>query len=241
MLTPKSLLALLWPLLLVWLTQGDQHLLVWHKADVPVYPSRETGNQQLPLTFAGDSAKSVTLLAVHIVNDGKRTIGTETSLWTLRLKAVTSSRVAIVTPIRFHPAGLVVASTPGSDPQTVALNIGAFQPGAQIDVTLMLVNRDERRGPLLELATNLEGLPRDIGWGSPVDRLGQRLFLPILLGMIVILTALRALELRRQGELTSQKLTLRFIAGQLLLLLIGSAFVGYFITIGLAWVLLRLM
>lgn len=77
LLTPKSLIALAWPLFLVWFGRAAIHLLVWFKEDVIVYPSRATRDESLPLSFGGDSARSVTLLPVHIVNDGKRLIGSE--------------------------------------------------------------------------------------------------------------------------------------------------------------------
>lgn len=104
----------------------------------------------------------------------------------------------------------------------------------------MLINA-ERRPLQLELKTSLERLPREIAWGSPLYRLSKRLFLTVFLGVFPILVAVRVWELKRDAQLSRDKLTGRFVAGQVVSLLIASALFGYFVTLGIAWLLLRLI
>lgn len=241
-LTISSVAALIWPLFLFWAAQNEVHLFVWMENDVVLYPSDTTAKASLPFTFRGDSAESATVVTVHIINDGKTVVGSQDELWWLRLRAVNATGAAVVGDIRASPPDIAVRHTEGPDPQTVMFNIGALQPKARIDFTMLLINLERGARPQLELEVQLEGLPRPqhVGWMSPEDLLANRLLPWVFLGILGIFALIRVFEIQKSGELSKQKNVFRFLFIQLIVLIVASFIVGLFATMGLAWLVHRI-
>ena len=214
-LTIRSVAVLIWPLFLFWAAQNEVHLLVWMENDIVLYPSDATGKASLPFTFRGDSAESATVVTVHIINDGKAVVGSQDELWWLRLRAVNATGAAVVGDIRASPPDIAVRHTEGPDPQTVMFNIGALQPKARIDLTMLLINVERSARPQLELEVQLEGLPRPkrVGWLSPEDLLAGRLFPWVILGILGIFVVIHGFEIQKSGELSEKKNVFLFLLG----------------------------
>ena len=240
-LTIRSLGVLIWPLFLFWAAQNQIHLLVWMENDVVLYPSDATTEASLPFTFRGDSATSATVLTVHIINDGKAVIGSPDELWWLRLRAANATGAAVVGEIRPSPPDIVVRHSDVPDPRTVMFEVGALQPKARIELTMLLVNVERGALPELELEVELEGLPRPqrVGWLSPESLLANRLLPWVILGIFTILAVIRGFEIQKTGALSQKKYVFVFLLGQLTLLTLVSFIVGVFATKGLAWLVHR--
>ena len=148
----------------------------------------------------------------------------------------------MVGDIRVSPRDIVVRYSERPDPQTVMLDVGALQPKARIELTMLLINVEPAALPQLELDVQLEGLPRPrrVGWSSPENLLANRLFPWVILGIFVLFAVIRGFEIQKTNALGEKKSVFRFLLGQLLLLILVSAIAAALATKGLAWLVHRI-
>jgi hypothetical protein len=148
-----------------------------------IYPAELSGNQRLPLAFAGIRAETASVVTVDISNYGKEAIGRQESHWELTLRFPDAAIVAPLGALKTSPAPIVASVLHQTDPRELTLGIGLLEPSAHTDVALMLIN-DRRAGySRAEAKATLAGLPVETTTASPEERLQKRLWIPVTLGI----------------------------------------------------------
>ena len=179
-------------------------------------PSLLTEAVSLPLLYEGDTARAVRILRVRVLNYGKQSIGRPEDLWSISLASTPGSRLIWLRPPTVVPPVTVIQIRRDSAPSQVTINLGVFQPRAQIDLTLLLVNDLARRQPGLRVSTTMVGLPSELTFTSPEDAIESRILGPVLLTALLgwfalvfqeaIATARRTSGWRRVKELGARVL-----------------------------------
>jgi len=188
----------LWTGLLVLVAKNEINLVVWVERQTTIYPSEASMHLSLPLTFEGTPAYSVRTAALKISNYGKTTIGVPASTWTLIIEAPTTAYLRIINTTRVQPNGTVAVPRAQPRPNAVALDIGAFQPRASIDIIVLLVNEERAvADPVLRAIPTLAGLPRELSPKSPQERVQERL-VPAAFALMLLLACFAFLPLCKE-------------------------------------------
>jgi hypothetical protein len=227
--------------LAVWAAGKRQaHLVVWLRNDGIIYPAALSSNHSLPLTFAGIPAETASVVTVDISNYGKRVIGNEESSWELALRFPNAAIVAPLGALKTRPAPIVAFVRRQANPKEVAVGMGLLEPGAHIVVSVMLINDRNAGHSRAEAKATLAGLPVEVTRASPEERLQQRLWIPVTLGIFgaALVVGLR----ERSSKLaagTSNKAP--SVGTQLGLALILGFLGGYTVSFAMAWLILRII
>jgi hypothetical protein len=160
-------------------------LVVWFEKVQPVYPTADTDNLGLPLTFQNESAPAVTLIKVNVSNLGDAAIGTQQSLWQLTISEPKASRLELVGSPTTSSDRIGLAEMSQSTRHAYSVQVGVLEPRARVEFWLMAVHdRGVRVSP--DVSTSLAGLPRPQKTAdSLAERLGQKL-LPFMIPLSTI-------------------------------------------------------
>jgi len=140
----------------------------------------------LPLNFEATPANSVRTAALKISNYGKTTIGVPAGTWTLTIEAPSAAHLRLVNAMKVQPNGTVAFQRDRPKANAIALEIGAFQPRASIDIIVLLVNDRGNAEPVFRATPTLPGLPHELSFKSPQKRVQERLF-PAVFALTLVL------------------------------------------------------
>jgi hypothetical protein len=178
--------SIVWAGLLTLAAKNDLHLVAWVEKEVPVYPARDAWEKELPLSYEGTLANSVSVWAVKVSNYGRTLIGRQDDIWRLWLDVPYAERVAVLGPMTANPRAIHVKQAKAEKPTSVMLEFGALEPRAYVDFQLMVVNIDERRRAPLELRTSLAGLPKEVVSAPPETLIQSKIFRAVFVSMVLL-------------------------------------------------------
>jgi hypothetical protein len=230
----SAVVALLSSLVLWRVGKAQLHLVTWVRTTSVVYPAPATGDLTLPLDYDQEPATSVTVLDLNISNFGKQVIGGADTTWRLSLSVPMASHLVALDAPRARPRALVVRRVASADPDAVVLEIGAFEPRAEINLRVAAINPTPREFPDVKAESSLTGLPVEVTTSSPTSRFGERLFLPLSALYLLVLSVVASLEWRRDRALGRvERNPVRELVSRAALVLVLSAIVGALTAMGL--------
>jgi hypothetical protein len=236
LLVVTAVASVIWSALLIRVAKNEVHLLVWVRADTTLYPSKITGYQRLPLMYEGDTARSLRLLQLRIVNYGKSAIGSVDSLWSLTVSSPPGSQLAILNPPSITPATNIFSISPKPEPHQLKFRLGLFERRAQVDLQLLLINDTAATLHPIAISPSLAGLPRGITVESPVDSLYKRLLGPMCWTMLFFWLAVFARQIATDLKAVTGWRRLWKALGMGVAIIVLVAMTGAFTARGLAHV-----
>lgn len=176
--------ALGWSALLVLLAPNEYDLLVWVDETKALYPSPETEDRSVRLSYDGIRADSVDLLTIGIQNAGNKPIGGVDKTWALSITQPKATRAVLVGVVHKEPHNLKLKAAPG-EPNGIHFTVGVLQPRSKIKLLVALVYTGEQKYGPLRVRTSLPGLPVQESAPPPMERLAFKLIVPLWLAIFL--------------------------------------------------------
>jgi hypothetical protein len=228
---------------LVYFGTGPEYpLVVWIESQGAVYPSENTAELGLPLSFREMPVRSATFVTLGISNVGKTSVGEQTEPWTLRLSGPPEATLVLLDTSVLGKAKTVLAQAESPAQNEIVLHIGLLQPHGGVQARLIVLNANNAP-PELRATSSLLGLPQPPGVTelSPHDLISLRLRGQLSLLLWPVFGALLAFELigdfrRQRGELRQRRWGVAvFLARRLLFLPLLSGFAAAGIGTFIGW------
>ena len=222
----------------VWLKEfvapREFELVVWIKEAVPLYPSDATGDLSLPFQVDTLVVESASVLNIQVKNFGSNSIGNQLETWSLELISLDGASLillgkpsASVPLVLKYPEGVTSASLP--------VTVGLFEPGAQVEFRLLLLNDPNPGRPRLDAEWSLKGLSGPLTtWSAPNERMALQFFPGMFIAWAIILGIVWYFDYKRNPRIIETKGKL---LGGVLMLIFGAAFLGFVSAHGLGTVM----
>jgi hypothetical protein len=225
---------------IVYLLAGrDYDIDIWLEKVNHLYPSDDTADIELPLSYEGDVAKSITFIDLNVSNPGKTPIGVQTEPWTLTLMGPPQANVIVLKVSRGGKSITKWSINPNPNKNAASLQIGLLQPHEYLHIYIMLVNVPKREHLNLIATTSLQGL-RDpkINDLSPFDREVYRI-IPIFMALFIVVAVL-AIFIQEYRTVGRWRYSIAQSIGYLVILIpLMAAFYSYFFAYAVVWVFTR--
>jgi hypothetical protein len=196
-----GVLSLLWSVVLFLISPNRYDLQIWIDEMKTVYPSRDTKDLELPLSYDGIRASTVKILTVGVQNQGSEAIGELNSKWTLSLGLPKASRLQVVKVLRKRPSSIQFSQRRSISTNQIEFDVGVLQPRARIDLVIIAIYEMSARFERLRVRTSLPGLPIEDSGSAPKTRLATKFILPLWIAAFLILGVPDALRHSRAKAL----------------------------------------
>jgi hypothetical protein len=233
-----SLGGLLWGWLMFFNPIGEIDLTVRIAKEIPVTLPSGVNATPLQLMFEGSPITHALLVQLEIANSGSVPVGNDQDAWRLNLKKRTGESMVLLPPLTTVPGNLSVTAHQDSALQTVSLDIGLFNPGDVIVVSLVLIEPDAQSALPVEAETRIPGLSRPITTRQDIQgRLRDAFILPVW--GILLLFSLGAVigNQYKRANSSDADITSKEALYNVMGFLFPVVFVTAFLATGITWVL----
>ncbi|HEY0464561.1 MAG TPA: hypothetical protein VGC79_10145 [Polyangiaceae bacterium] len=180
-------------------------LSVWVEESHRVYPSRETRDLPLPLSYQDVPAARVWVEEIRIRNSGSQSIGTLDKIWTLSLSDPGATRMVLLNPPSSDPPSTLLKPRVASTPNALEFEVGVLQPGAKADLFVALIYSGEEHFGQMTVQTSLPGL--DVQKSAPKYQHAAKILVPLAIGIFLLVGVPESL--RRRAPTDSDRKQIR--------------------------------